>query len=153
LLLATILFGYRAYHAAGPGGPTTHPLVGTWTITNPFGGPHWPTQVQTFFADGNLLFNNGGTHTDQGTWEATGDRTATIATFGFVLDDHGSVIGIGRDAGTVEIDATGDTFRAEVDVVVTALDGTAMGSVHQIWKGTRVTTRPVGTPTPGTPAP
>ena len=160
LVVAVALIGSLAV-GAGPGAgaqdaatPTTlagHPLVGSWLITA--GDPSRPETLNTFWADGNALFTLFDGTTFQGTWVATGPRTAALTMFAIARPPDEDPIGLVRISSSFnEVSEAGDTFRGEAVIETIAYDGTVLESFPVSVEGTRITVQPLATPAAGTPA-
>src|SRR4051794_2783173 len=84
--------GATAQDATTPAALAGHPLVGSWLIAMTE-DPSRPNTLNTFWADGNALFTiaDGTISIYQGTWVATGPRTAALTLAGFHRDAGGTV--------------------------------------------------------------
>ena len=151
--LPTSLVSIRAQDATPPTALAEHPLVGSWLIAVAE-DPSRPQTLNTFWADGNALFTVSDGPTFQGTWVATGPRTAALTLFAIAHPPGEDAIGLVRISSSFnEVAEAGDTFRGEAEIETIAYDGTVLESVHVSVIGTRITVRPMGTPAAGTPVP
>ena len=159
LVVAVWLIGSLAVGTAGPGAgaqdaatPTPladHPLVGSWLIAVAE-DPSRPQTLNTFWADGNALFTVADGTTFQGTWVATGPRTAALTLYAIASPPGEEPIGFVRVSSSYnEVAETGDTFRGEAVIETIAYDGTVLESFPVSVVGTRVTLQPAGTPATG----
>lgn len=78
--LPTNLVSIRAQDATPPVALAEHPLVGSWLIAVAE-DPSQPQTLNTFWADGNALLTVSDGPIFQGTWVATGRRTAALTLF------------------------------------------------------------------------
>jgi hypothetical protein len=163
LVVAVGLLGSLAVGAPGPSvgaqDATTpvpladHPLVGSWLVAVA-DNPARPQTLNTFWADGNALFTVANGTTFQGTWAATGPRTAALTLYAIASPPGEDPIGLVRISSSYnEVAETGDTFRGEAVIETIDYDGTVLESFPVSVVGTRVTLHPVGTPAAGTPTP
>jgi hypothetical protein len=141
--------GAGAQDAATPVPLAGHPLVGSWLIALAE-DPARPQTLNTFWADGNALFTVADGTTFQGTWVATGPRTAALTLYAIASPPGEEPIGFVRISSSYnEVAETGDTFRGEAVIDTIDYDGTVLESFPVSVVGTRVTLHPVGTPAAG----
>lgn len=157
LVITTLVLAGRPAVTAQEATPSAamagHPLVGSWLIAVAEDSSR-PQTLNTFWADGNALFTLSDGTTFQGTWVATGPRTAALTVFAIAQPPGEDAIGLVRISSSFnEVEAAGDTFSGEADIETIAYDGTVLESVHVSVVGTRITIQPMGTPAVGTPAP
>jgi hypothetical protein len=159
LVVAVALIGSLAVGVQGPGAGAQdaatpvplagHPLVGSWLIAVA-DDPARPQTLNTFWADGNALFTVGDGTTFQGTWVATGPRTAALTLYAIASPPGEEPIGLVRIASSYnEVDETGDTFSGEAVIETIDYDGAVLESAPVSVIGTRITLQPVGTPAAG----
>jgi hypothetical protein len=141
--------GVHAQDATPPAGSmANHPLVGTWSVNNPDGGPG----VTAFTADGIVVDTEVEGGSGVGSWQPTGDTTAA---FTFVIPaSDAEFSGIIVIRGTAEVDASGATFTATYSVSGQLSDGSVPFAEQGQVTGTRLPVEPVeaaGTPLAGFP--
>jgi hypothetical protein len=129
-----------AAQESSPVSMTGHPLVGTWIIhfEDPAEGP----AVGVWGADGSFVDAGSG---HAGVWQATGPTTA-LHSWVHVFAQAGNYVVV---SGTIEVDASGDTWTQPYTSMVVTADGTVVGGRSAIAYGTRF--RPVPEDEMGTP--
>jgi hypothetical protein len=105
LLVAAAGFGLAAAQEATP--TASHPLVGTWNVTDPTG----TTSVIAFTGDGFVVDTAPGGGTGYGSWNPTGPDTAA---FTLVIQSAETTV----LRGTIRVSADGDAFTATYDYAV-----------------------------------
>ena len=140
---------------ASPESLAGHPVAGTWIVS--FESPADPPAVAVWGADGSFIDAVTGY---TGVWQATGPQTA-LHTWVRVFDEDGTYLVV---SGTIEVDASGDTFTQPYSSMVVAADGTVLNTgagavsarrlrpVPENEFGTPLDVVPTWTPAVGTPA-
>ena len=146
--LPTSLVSIRAQDATPPAALAGHPLVGSWLIAVADDLSR-PQTLNTFWADGNALFTLADGTTFQGTWVATGPRTAALTVYAIARPPGEEPVGFIRVSSFNEVTEAGDTFRGEAVIETIDYDGTVLESFSVSVVGTRVTVRPMATPATG----
>ncbi len=150
--LTTTVYATTSYHPASP------TIVGTWKVIMPKseGNPDASENLQTFFADGNLiettsLLGQGGEGPDHGVWMGAGNTyywTAQLFTFDKDTGQHTGTLKV-RAAVKMD-DADHFTGQAVGDLIDLAGKVTVnIGKVPFAFKGTRMELElpyPVGAP-------
>ena len=130
---------------ATPGALAGHPLVGSWVLDTNADDPANPPSLARFSADGGYVeVDVDGVAV--GSWEATGERTATL-TFAFLEAGDGQFFGTGTVRATIEVDAGGDGLTAQYTLEFVGPDGTGGGGYGPCTAtAARMAVEPPGTP-------
>jgi len=156
--------GMTAAQVATPA--TGSGFVGSWRVTPTIGGEA-AVALTSFSADGLILTSNrpvqpatpglpAGTLVQslgQGSWQATGERTADITFVILQSDLTGIFLGTRTILGSLELEPSGDAWTGTFEVTIADPSGTVVyettGAVHAI----RIAVEPprAGTPAPATP--
>ena len=141
--------------AASPAALADHPLVGTWVVH--FEDPAEPPAVAIWGADGSFVDAANG-HT--GAWQATGPRSG-LHTWVHVFAENANYVVV---SGTIEVDASGESWTQPYSSMVVAADGTVLNTgsgkvsakrlrpVPEAAMGTALEVVPTWTPAAATPA-
>jgi hypothetical protein len=139
----------EATPVAGPPETTpvagTHPIVGSWLADTDADDPTNPPALFAFHADGTYVQSEV-EGVSVGTWEATGDRTATLTLHSIFLDEAGGQFMVTVRAA-IEVAADGQSFAASFTLELTLPDGTSTG---EYGPGTATGTR-IAVEVPGEP--
>lgn len=138
--LAAAMTGRASAQEATPDSMSTHPVVGTWIVR--FEDPNQAPGVGTWFADGSFI-DAGLGHAGQ--WEPTGPTTALHSWIHVFPEDNTYVV----VSGTIEVDASGDTFTQPYSAMVVGADGTVLDTFSSTVNATRF--RPIPEDEVGTP--
>jgi len=124
-----------------------HPLVGTWLAnTDPENQPD-PSETFTFSSDGTYIDVDSSGSTTLGSWEATGENTATLTIVGFESDDDEESTGSVTIRATIEVSEDGNSFTAEYTLEFIDAEGTSTGEAGPgAATGTRLLVEAPGTP-------
>lgn len=121
------------------GSMDSHPLVGTWIVTDESGDPTSTPSIVSFTSDGTVVDLEVGL-TTAGVWEETGDDSGDATFAGFTNFNGTDVTVIIRISAEVDED---DVFTADYSVTVVASDGTVLFSDTGTATGTRMEVEPV----------
>ena len=136
-------------------------FVGAWRVEPTIAGQINPA-LTTFTADGSVFTSNRPVQpgppalTDgpiaqslgHGSWEATGDRTASI-TFELIQTDlAGTYLGTRTIRGSLALDASGNVWTGAFAFAVADASGAVVQSGEGSVRATRIGVEPAGTPAP-----
>ena len=125
---------------------TVHPIVGTWLLDTDVDDPANPPEVDIFSADGGVTSVESTGGVILGTWEATGDSTATITFVSPVVEEE-TYLGIFMIRADVEVAEGGDTLEATYTFEIVDPDGNSAGEYGPGQAAaTRITAEAPGTP-------
>ena len=147
---------------ATPAALAGHPLVGAWLLDVDADDPANPPALAIFHDDGTYIQADPDGSNGLGSWEATGQNSATLTAVFYGLDEAGNFAGdTVKVRATVEVDAAGDALTAEYTLDFVGPDGTSSGELGPTTAtAERIAVEPMGTPVgplefeeEGTPAP
>ena len=149
LLLSVVLLGTLAggghFAVAQETDAADHPAKGAWMVTSDPGDAEYLPRLATLSADGSAFFVSGYQTTGIGTWEPTGETTATL-TFTVVGDGPGHI----TIRASVEIAPDGQAFTGTFTTEIVLVDPAGGGTSGEIGPGTLEGTR-LAAEAPGTP--
>ncbi|HVL25793.1 MAG TPA: hypothetical protein VM450_17010 [Thermomicrobiales bacterium] len=126
-----------AVQGDAPSDLSGHPAVGTWVVTV-VDAPEAAPSLMMLLSDGIVLDASPAGHTGAGSWEATGERSATV-TFVYVNEDAGGrYLATAVVRASIEVDDSGDSLTAHYAVTVVAPDGKVLSSNEGTASGVRV---------------
>jgi hypothetical protein len=118
----------------------THPVVGTWIVQ--FEDPAEAPAVGVWHADGSFVDAASG---HAGQWEPTSPNTALHSWIHIFPENNNYVV----VSGTIEVDASGDSFTQPYSAMVVSADGMVLNTINSTVYGTRF--RPIPEDQIGTP--